>query len=52
MLGLLTVMLLKRVIESIFFQGNKFIACKVKDEKERANSDGMQFTEDYLSISR
>ena len=52
MLGLLIVMVLKRVSESIFFQSNKFTACKVKDEKEVANSDGMQSTEDYLSISR
>ena len=37
-LGLLTVMILKRVSESIFFQSNKFTACKVKDEKEVANS--------------
>ena len=34
MLGLLTVMILKRVCESIFFQTNKFIACQVKDGKE------------------
>ena len=40
-LDLLTVMILKRVSESIFFQSNKFTACKVKDEKEVANSDGM-----------
>ena len=51
MLGLLAVMILKRVSESIFFQSKKFKACKIKDEKEVANSDGMQFTEDYLSIS-
>ena len=37
-LGLLTVMILKKVSESIFFQSNKFTACKVKDEKEMANS--------------
>ena len=30
-------MTLKRVSESIFFQGNKFTAFKVKDEKEVAN---------------
>ena len=36
-LGLLTVMILKSVIEGIFFQSNKFTACKVKDEKEVAN---------------
>ena len=44
-------MILKKVSESIFFQGNKFTSCKVKDEKEVANSDGKQSTEDYLSIS-
>ena len=38
MLGLLIVMVLKRVSESIFFQSNKFAACKVKDENEKANS--------------
>ena len=37
-LGLLIVMILKKVTESIFFQRNKFIACNVKDEKEVANS--------------
>ena len=37
-LGLLTVMILKRVSENIFFQSNKFTAYKVKDEKEVANS--------------
>ena len=31
-LGLLTVMILKKVSESIFFQSNTFRACKVKDE--------------------
>ena len=36
-LGLLIVMILKRVIDSVFFQSNKFTACKVKDEKEVAN---------------
>ena len=36
-LGLLTVMIFKSVIESIFFQSNKFSACKIKDEKEVAN---------------
>ena len=36
-LGLLTVIILKRVSESIFFQSNKFTACKVKDEKEVTN---------------
>ena len=35
-LGLLAVMILKRV--SIFFQGNKFTACKVKDGKGVAKS--------------
>ena len=39
MLSLLTAeMILKRVSESIFLQSNKFIAHKVKDEKEVANS--------------
>ena len=36
-LGLRTVMILKSVIQSIFFQSNKFTACKVKDEKDVAN---------------
>ena len=34
-LGLLAVMVLKRVSEIIFFWSNKFTACKVKDEKEK-----------------
>ena len=38
MLGLLAVVILKRVSESIFFQSNTFTACKVKDESEVANS--------------
>ena len=38
MLGMLTVIVLKRVSESIFFQSNKFTACKVIDEKEVTNS--------------
>ena len=37
-LGLLTIIILKRMSESIFFQSTKFTACKVKDEKEEANS--------------
>ena len=37
-LGLVTVMILKRVSESIFFQSNKFTTYKIKDEKEVANS--------------
>ena len=37
-LDLLTVMILKRVNESIFFQINKFTASKVKVKKEVANS--------------
>ena len=37
-LGRLTVIILKRVSESIFFQSNKFTTCKVKDEKEVTNS--------------
>ena len=36
-LGLLTVMVLKRMSESIFFQSKKFTACKAKDEKKVAN---------------
>ena len=49
-------MILKRLSEIIFFQSKKFTACKVKDEKYgmlmACNSDSMQSTEDYLSISR
>ena len=30
-------MILKSVIDTIFFQSNKLTACKVKDEKEVAN---------------
>ena len=37
-LGLLTVMILKKVSESIFLQSNKFTAYKVKDEKDLENS--------------
>ena len=37
-LGLLTVMILKRLSESIFFQINIFTACRFKDKKEVANS--------------
>ena len=37
-LDLLTVMILKRVKESTFFQINKFTACKFKDKKEMENS--------------
>ena len=36
-LGLLTVMILKRVSQSIFFQSNKFTGRKVNDEEEVAN---------------
>ena len=35
---LLTVMILKRLSEIIFFPRTKFRACKVKDGKEMANS--------------
>ena len=35
--GLLTVMILKRVNESVFFQSNKFTACRVNDGREVAN---------------
>ena len=34
---LLTVMILKRVSESIFFQSKRFTVCKVKDDKEVTN---------------
>ena len=37
-LGLLTVMTLKRVKESIFIQSDKFTAYKIKDGKEAENS--------------
>ena len=37
-LGLFTATILKRVNESIYFQSNKFTTCKVKAEKEAANS--------------
>ena len=36
--GLLTVIILKRVSESIFIESSKFTACKVKNEKEVTNS--------------
>ena len=36
--GLFTVMILKIVSESIFFQNKKFTACKIKDGKDVANS--------------
>ena len=50
-LDLLTVMILKRVSESIFFiQINKFTACKFKDKKRCGKFfDGIQSTEDYPS---
>ena len=35
--GLLTVMILKIVSKSIFFQSKRFTACKVKDEKGVTN---------------
>ena len=38
MLGLLTVMILEIVSESIFFKNNKFNAWKIQDEKIVANS--------------
>ena len=34
-LGLFTVMILKIVCESIFFQSNKLIACEIKNKKTR-----------------
>ena len=37
-LGLLTIMILKRRSESIFFQSNKSTTCKIKDRKEITNS--------------
>ena len=37
-LGLFTAMILKRVCDSNYFKSNKFTTCKVKDEKEMANS--------------
>ena len=37
-LGLFTLMILKIVSESIFFQSKKFIACRFKDVKEVAKS--------------
>ena len=37
-LGLFTEITLKRVSESICFESHKFTTCKVKDEKEVANS--------------
>ena len=36
--------------KSIFFQSNKFTIFKIKDEKKSFH--GIQFTEDYPSISR
>ena len=38
MFGLLNAMISKAVSEIIFFQSNNFTACKIKDEKEVANS--------------
>ena len=37
-LGLFTVMIWKRLSDSIYFRSNKFTACKVKDDKEVAHS--------------
>lgn len=42
-LGLLILMALKRIRESIFFQNNKVTACKVKNRKEVANSFSFHF---------
>ena len=36
-LDVLTIMILKRVSESISFQSNKFTECKIKVEKEAVN---------------
>ena len=39
--------------KSIFFQSNKFTIFKIKDEKKKWQIfHGIQFTEDYPSISR
>lgn len=38
MLGLLTAMILKSVSESIYFERNKFIACKIEVGKKVAKS--------------
>ena len=35
--GLLTMMIMKRISESIFFQSKRFKACKLKDENEVTN---------------
>ena len=52
-LGLVTVKILKRVKEGIFFQGNKFTACIVKDLKIGCIFfDEIQSTESCPSISR
>ena len=53
-LGLLTVMILEKVSESIFFRRNTFTACKDKDKKKKGGKlfDGVQPTEDYASILR
>ena len=52
-LGLLIIMILKWVRESIFFQSNKFRACRVKGRKRGGKIfDGVQSAEDYSSISR
>ena len=51
-LGLLNVMILKRVREGIFFQSNIFTACNIKDEEEVEFFDGVDSTEDCPSISR
>ena len=48
----LTIMILKRVSESIFFQINKITACKFKDKKGGKLFDGIQSTEYYSFISR
>ena len=51
--ALLTVMMLKRVSENIFFQSNKVKACKVNDGRVTDKIFvGVQATEDYPSISR
>ena len=50
--AMLTVMILKKGNESIFFQNNRFTACNVKDEKRCDKFfDGVQSTENFPFIS-
>ena len=49
--GVLAVIILKRVSESFFFQSNKLTACKVKDGKRGDKFfDDIRSTEDYPFI--